>query len=655
MKSGRNIYIYALIIGFFLLPGSAYAQFWGLGLQGTSNFSRQLDAMKWNMNGSYSYSVPDFSFDIQNLFNSRLYLLNGQAQNVQDENQANLNLLAWFNKNLGIRSEAQSYSYTTTGVSQNYFLAGPGYRYENKFWLSPMAGLMSDRRSGHLDQGPVLGLKTLFHNFQIGDFELAPNLFAQYADIKPRSSHTYRLGGKAQYNKYNILMNANIRMGETRRDSYQPSNFLNQNVTDVIESIVSDSTLFSLNLTFPVARKLVGKMDFYTMTNVRRYINNNLNVTTSNDLFDSRFVRQEMNMDFSASYDLGFGQLKSGMVYNTIGSDSRLINTENITPELVQRRQQILQNSGFNQQEFTLYTDNTLNLSSKNVLKTRGQISILRYNTPDQNYDDHDELSYLINISDNHKFTDYLSGNIMLAGEAFHNVFIYAQRSIENHWRRSIRLIPSLTWQPASFIQIQQQFLIRANYTVYDFQLPGQVNNDQASREFGYNTAINVRFLPGWSIEANGSRNELRIGRLNWKEFRELPLDTLVTYQSQFMLAHEYHGKRIAAGFRFFLKYDYMPATELRVNVTTNGATETLTRLAPGRQTTFQWGPVVEIRMPMIAGNELYINGWLQQQNVRKKLYTHYPDLYANAFIHEEKRWTTRVFPNFSIRARFYF
>ncbi len=554
-----------------------------------------------------------------------------------------------------MRSEAHSYSFTTTDVSQNYFLVGPGYRYDNKLWLSPMAGLISDRRSGHLDQGPIIGLRTYFEDFRIGDFELAPNLLAQYADIKPRSSHTYRLGGQAQYNKYNIRMNANVQMGETRRDSYQPSNFLNQNVTDVIESIVNDSTLFSLDLTFPVVRKLVGKVDFYTMTNVRRYVNNNLNVTTSNDLFDSRFVRQEMNMDFSASYDLGFGQLRSGMTYNTIGSDSRLINTGNITPELVQRRQQILQNSGFSQQQFTLYTDNTLHLSSKNKLDAQGQISILRYNTPDQNYDDHDELSYLINISDEHRFTDYLSGNITLAGEAFHNVFIFAQRSIENHWRRSIRLIPSLMWQPASFILIQQQFLIRANYTVYDFQVPGQVNNDQASREYGFNTSVNVQFLPGWSIEAQGSRNELRIGRLNWKQFRELPLDTLITYQSQFMLAREYHGSRIAAGLRLFLKYDYLPASEIRVNVSNNGATETLTRLAPGRQTTLQWGPAVEIRMPMMAGNELYIDGWLQQQNVRKRLYTHYPDLYAADFLREERHWATRVFPNIAIRAKFYF
>lgn len=637
------------------LPTRVYAQLWGLGLNGESDFSRQLDAMKWNMNGNYSMTSPDFMINIQNLFNSRLYLLNGQAQNVQDENQADLDLNAWFNKNLGMRSEAHSYTFTTTNVSQNYFLIGPGYRYKNVMWLSPMVGIMSDRRSGHLDEGPMVGLRTHFKELKIGDFLLDPNLLAQYADIKPRSSQTYHAGGQAQYNKYDVSMNANLQVGETKRDSYQPSNFLNQNVNNVIESILSDSTLFSLNMDFPIIRKLRGKIDFYTLTNVRRFINNSLSETTSNDLFDSRFVRQEMNIDFSAKYDLGFGQLKSGMTYSTIGSDSRLINTSGMTPELVQRRQQILQNSGYSQQQFTLYTDNTLNLSDKNKLEAQGQISILRYNTPASNYDDHDELSYLININDEHKFTNYLSGNITLAGEAFHNVFIFAQRSIENHWRRSIRLLPSLTWQPLPFIQVQQQFLIRANYTVFDFQVPGQPDNNQASREYGYNTSVDLQFLPGWSIEAQGSRNELRIGRLYWKQFRELPLDTLTTYQGQFMLAHEKNGNRISAGIRVFLKYDYLPASEIRITVNNNGTSETLTRLAPGKQATLQWGPVIQIRMPMLGGNELDIDGWLQQQNVRKKLYTKYPAIYAADFHKAEKHWATRIFPNISIHARFFF
>jgi len=644
-----------LFLTVICLPVTVYGQFWNLGLRGVSDFSRQLDAMQWNMNGAYARDFSNFSIKLHNNFNSRLYLINGKAQNIQDENQAGLNLVNWFNPLIGFSAEAQSYTFSTNNISHNELLAGPSFRLNPEVTIRPLIGLMSDKRSGHVDQGPSVGLETDFKPMTVGEVSLNPDLKVHYANINPRKSHTYSIGTQALYDNNGIKMKANMHMGETRRDSYQPSSFLNRDVTDVVESIISDSTQLDINLNFPIVHNLTGQTTFYSLTNVRRFINNDLVQTTSNDLYDSRFVRQEMNLTFSANYQLGIGQLSSGFTYSLVNTDSRLINTDSLPAERVRRRQDILLNSAFNQHQFSLFTNNSIQIGHTNNLQTQGRISILHYDTPEMNFDDRDELSFLISLSDEQHFTNYLTGRITLAGEAFHNVFIFSQRSIENHWRRSIRLIPEFDWQPTSHIIIKQHFLIRANYTVYDFQLAGQPSNDQSSREYGFTTTADITLSPGWNLTLQGSRNELRIGRLYWKQFGEVPLDTLITYGSRFQLSHNINGIEISAGMRALLKYDHLQAAKIQITVPGNGVNQTISRLAPGRQITLQWGPTVEIKMPMSPRNELYIEGWLQKQNIRKRLYTSYPNIYADKFRNAEHKWDTRIFPNLTIHAKFYF
>jgi len=53
------------------------------------------------------------------------------------------------------------------------------------------------------------------------------------------------------------------------------------------------------------------------------------------------------------------------------------------------------------------------------------------------------------------------------------------------------------------------------------------------------------------------------------------------------------------------------------------------------------------------AQNELFIEGWLQKQNVRRKLYTVHPKAYADKFRQAEPTWDTHIFPNLPFYAKF--
>ncbi len=641
------------------LPEVASAQLWGLGLSGNSEFTRQLNAVNWDLLNAYSYDQQDFDLHLTNHFERRFYFLNGSAQNIQNENRGYLSFTKWQANNWGYGLTARSFSFTNTHVRQNVMMAGPVFRWAQNWRLAPEAGFMIDQRNKHTDDGLALGLRAYNPNLQVGDLTFQPNLFMEYANIRPRQYHTYRVQTAAHYRKDDIQLRAHVNLGESKQESYQPSNYLNRNVNNVLESVVSDSSLITMDLNFPIYQKLKGDVNLSTQTNVRRFINNPIGNQTSNDLFDSRFIHRELDLNFTSRYQAGFNNLTGGFDYQLINAGARLINTGSSTDlstyaaQLKSRQEQILNASNFDQSEFALFTQNKINISAVNTIHFGGRISILRYNTPETTDDDHDILAYLINISDEHRFTDYLTARINLSGQAFHNVYIYASRSIENNWRRSIRLVPEMTWRPTSWLSINQQFLIRANYTVYDYKLQGQPLNDQASREWGARTEANIQAAPDWSFSLSASRNELRIGQLYWKSFKEVPLDTLVTWTGEATITHQEGRLTITAGMRMLMKYDYLPSTELQATVTENGTPQSVSWLASGRQKTVQWGPIVTISLPFEDGNALYLDGWIQRQAINKKQYTRYPQDQVAAFTHAARSWSHRLFPNLTLNARF--
>jgi len=642
-----------------LIPEVASAQLWGLGINGNSRFSRQLDAVNWDFNGAYSYNNQGIDLQLLNNFNRQFYYLNGLAQNVQNENLGYLTFTKWQGNNWGYGLRARSFSYTNTHVRQNVILVGPVFRWAQNWRVSPKVGFMIDQRNDHTDDGLALGLNASNPFWQVGEVTFQPRLSLDYANIQPRQYHSYRFLTGAHYQKDDIQLHAHVNLGESRQESYQPSNYLNRNVNNVIESVVSDSSDLTMELNFPIYERIKGDLNLSTQTNIRRFINNPIGNQTSNDLFDSRYIHRELDLNFKTHYQAGFNNLTGGFDYQLINAGARLINIgtstdlTSYTSALKSRQEDILSASNFDQSEFALFTQNKINISQANTLRFGGRISILHYNTPQTNDDDHDILAYLINISDSHQFTNYLTGSINLSGQAFHNVYIYSTRSIENNWRRSIRLVPELEWRPTDWLTFNQQFLIRANYTVYDYKLQGQPLNDQASREWGARTEANIRVAPDWSFALSGSRNELRIGQLYWKAFKEVPLDTLVTWTGEATVTHQEGRLSVTAGMRMLMKYDYLPTTELQATVNENGVEQNISWVASGQQTTVQWGPVVTINLPLDNGNALYLDGWVQQQAIRKKQYTRYPKDQISAFNRAARSWSHKLFPNLTLNARF--
>lgn len=646
-----SIWISAVLIHALPVSGQSLP----LSIDGNAHFYRQLDALRWRYDTQLDLEQGNFELGFAHVFQSRLYLSEGIARNIQDENQMNVRLRQWLNKQWALAGEVNSLRFTNTNFRQDTGHIGFLYNPHKEIELSLLGGVMSDRRSNMLDQGWSGIFRARSRPFDIENFTFHPVAEVHYAQIDPREYATIRFHTGAEYQYDNLSLRGNFLVASGRRESYQPGSYFNRELRDlanIIESVRNDSTILDLRFRVPLYEGLSLEMDIYTLSNSRWVESRALEEDFDDFLYDTRTRRREIRLENYLDYTFRRSRMALGMALSYVNRDARLLNFEGIPDDQINRRKEILRNSDFDQIRFELFTQNRFRLSDHNELRFRAQTGILRYDTPELNMDDRDELSHLVMISNRHIFSPYFDITLHLAGETTHYVYLRSVRSIENNRRRNVRLSPVIRWQPANWLTLRNTLFVRANYTVADFQMEGRPVNDQASRELSLRSEAKAAVTQSWNIELSGSRSELRMGRLYWSTFQETPTDTLVTYQLDMMFGRESQRHRIAFGGRFYLRRDYLPQTTLTTEIPDEqGNLLPVSRTAPGLHLTRQYGPAVEIDLFFSSGNRVLISGWLQRQETWKRLYIDYQEEIAEAFKKEEQRKTLRIYPNMEIRA----
>lgn len=638
----------------------------GINLEGESFFSRQLDLFNWRyaLRSSYRSADDAYLVEFSNLFNSRFYLLGGEVQNIQDENTALLSarMMPRRNDRYGIALESRSLRITNTNLKQDHALLGLYYRHSGAlaFDLKSLAGILQEERSQQQDTGLMLGLRAQTQAYNIGEIQLSNTAYADYADISPRVLQTYRFNTQGLLNTDELNVRANVELARNIRESYQADSFFNRDRSDFIESVKSDTTAIYSAWEFPLTESVSGQVELGGLRNVRRTTNRRISSLEERaaPLVDTRILRQEIDLRFQAEYAQERTALSGGVLYAFATREGQVENPGVLADtDLLQQNERLL-NSNFEQQRIELFGSGRLNLGADNISRLDGRISIFNYDTPEINRDDRDELAFSLSLENRHQFSEGFRTRVRLSGEGRHTVYLFSERSIQNNWRRSLRLAPAIDWQITPWLYSSYNFLVRANYTVYDFETTGQQNNDQVSREFKAGTNLEARLSPEWTLHLAASRAELRVGRLLWDEFREVPTDTLVTYDTRAGISFQKGELHTTVGLRYFLKLDFLPAATVTAEQPALNEDEppaTLSRTAPGRQRSLQWGPTVEMRLPLHARNELFISGWYQIQRQRQRLYTVYPEEVEEAFRRAENEARTTIFPNIEMRALFRF
>jgi hypothetical protein len=644
-----------ILTGILFLQGmvlDSYAQYFS----GQSNFNRQLDAVSLSLNSQFDFNNERLEVLLRNRNNSRFFLFNNEPRNVQKEHNATLNLRYSLYDNIALTSNVRTFTFTNTGLRQDVFMAGVAFNPLNLGQINPSLGFMRDERSNRRDEGLSWSITADLNPFTLGETSFEPKISAEVSYIDPRRFVTTRYGTKSTYRFEELFdMRSEIWFGNARRDSYQATSLLNRAESNFIESIEADTTFAAVSINFPLSQQVFAQIDAVGLNNIRRVLNYPLEDNPDVVLFDSKSLRQHLDITTTLKYPTNRFQINAGLAWSIQVRESQLINTDGLPADQVRRRAEILENSNFSQTRLELFTNNQIRFTPKYSMSLDAATSILRYDTPEVNKDNRDEFAFLFRLRNQIELTEEFTTSITLAGEAFHYVYLFSERSIENNWRRSIRLIPEIIWRPNEYLTYRQTFLVRANYTVEDYEIQGRQKADQSAREMAFISNVSYELAPTWTATVEASRSELRIGRLFWKTFEETPIDTLITYDVQTLLTKRYGNISVSSGIRYFRKFDFLQSASVQIEIDDNGSISRLSRIATGQQTTTQWGPIVQIRLPLRAGNELYINGWLQQQKSWRRLYIEYPEEYRDQFRRAERQVIRRIFPNLEMTARFRF
>ena len=247
-----------------------------------------------------------------------------------------------------------------------------------------------------------------------------------------------------------------------------------------------------------------------------------------------------------------------------------------------------------------------------------------------------------------HRRSRYLRVELRLFGSYHHTVFLNAERSAENSVQRTLRLRPSMEWTPAPMTSIRLASEVRAAYTTDDFVLPGRRSSDQSAREIRLESDMEHRIFADTDLKMTASFSDLRLGRLRWESFTEIPFDTLRTYSAWFRVQT---GRRLRGelGWRTFLRSDYDRAITVQYQLSSDETVTTLgTITRPGKRWVIQAGPsgaVYWIRGQTV----LRLDAWANWQRLRYNLYGQLPATSEQVIRRAARKGIQRLIPLMSL------
>lgn len=146
----------------------------------------------------------------------------------------------------------------------------------------------------------------------------------------------------------------------------------------------------------------------------------------------------------------------------------------------------------------------------------------LRYDTPDSNnFDDRDELRLLFETGYEHRFGDDFRIKLKATMNLDHIVYLFGERSADNHWNRIFLLSSEMMIIFSSKIKTKQSFVVLANYFDYDYDDEILPVRSLVLRNFIHRQITTIELKENLSFQLS-SRFELEEdGKLVWDKFLE--------------------------------------------------------------------------------------------------------------------------------------
>jgi len=638
-----------------------------------AGFERDVNRYRWTASTLLSRDLGSWRVALENRFRSDAFMLFGDRLSFRDENVLTWRIDGPIGGTMDARVRGRSHWYTQSRVFSQEIYSGVRFGARPDLWIEPAVGFAWDQRPGigegeeaplRTDIGPAYAARMAWTPQPINEYDLRFAADAAYQVINPRRGRAVRFEGDAARQFDQVRITSDVRYTNVRRDAYQAVSFLNRTtptgrLSETVEATASDTLAVGMELEGPLFRslRLSGRVDFGA--NNRRI--RTLRAPEDALFFDTAFNRRAFEGQIGVGYGVeGGGNLMAHLTARG-GAElerRRLTNREDLPPTQASQKTNLLRQADYDQGLFALQAGGRAGFGRFTVTFD-GSSSILRHDTPDANLDDRDELYHSGQLGARLAVTRYLDADLRLLGTYYHTVYLNTARSAENNVQRSLRLRPAVTWTPGGRTRLRLTSELRATYTVHDFVLPGRRAADQSARELRYEIEAEQGFGAGITLFASGSMSDLRLGRLMWNDFAEIPFDTLRNYSGWARLQVQTARGIVAdVGVRLFIRTDFERAASVTyvpvdadgdVLLGPDGEARTASVTRPGRTLIEQIGPTCSISWPMRDRSTLRIEGWLNVQHVRRRLYGRLPAESADRIRSAARRGERKVIPNVSM------
>lgn len=638
-----------------------------------TDFERDINRYRWHAGAQISQPINSWSLQLHNQFTSDAFILFNNLLSFRDENILVWTLQPKKIKKLtpGVRGYLASYGQSRVFTQTVY--GSLNFSVQNALSIEPFLGIAMDHRPGiaigsqnaslRRDAGPAFGTILAMPKRVIAGYNIELDAQGNVQLITPRRGRLIKARGRGERLFDKTQFASEVSYSNVRRDTYQSVSFLNRDsnldpISETIEATTSDTLLVRVEFETPVSPslQLINRIDY--SSNNRRI--RTLRTPEESLFFDTNFTRRSVDIEIGIMYQTP--KLVSQVTFTgaTEVEQRQLENRDELPPIQATQKGDLLEQADYDRNILGIRTRNSWSVSEKFSLNLEATANILRHDTPVSNQDDRDESFFSGQFGMQYKLNPYVTMQVSLFGTYYHTVYLKARRSAENNIQRSLRFRPTVIWTPSPSTYARVRSEVRATYTVDDFVLEGRRPTDQSARELQYEAEIRQDITNNYQVLLSLGSSDLRLGRFLRDSFAEIPFDTLRTYSgwARIRTTGKVQGE---IGMRVFVRTDFERASTVRYRrLDENGNIEldeagsplfsTITRT--GRRWIEQAGPTSAIIWSMQKNSELRIDGWLNIQYIRQRLYGDLPEALADHIQSEARKGTRKVIPNLSVSVR---
>ena len=638
-----------------------------------TDFERDINRYRWLAGVSIDQPIASWAFRMNNRFTSDAFILFNNVLSFRDENVLVWSAAPQLRKKVSPRLYGNMATYSQSRVFTQSLYGATAFTVKDLITLEPSLGFAMDHRPGAIrgsgnaplrrDVGPALGGAITLPGTNVGGYALRLNAVGNLQLITPRRGRLLRVNGQSERFFDKTRFASRLSYSNVRRDTYQSISFLNRDanidpISETIEATTSDTLLVGVELEAPLTKDI-------QMTNRIDFTSNNRKIRTLRTpeeslFFDTDFNRRSIDVEIGLLYTTPSFTSQFIFTGATEVEQRQLQNRDDLPPAQASQKGDLLEQADYDRSILGIRTRNQWALSKRISIQLEGSANILRHDTPVSNQDDRDESFFSGQVGANYIVTPYVTVQLSVFGTYFHTVYLKARRSAENNVQRSLRFRPAIIWTPSENTYVRIRSEVRATYTVDDFILEGRRATDQSARELQYEAEFQQDLGDTFKLVANGGSSDLRLGRFLRDSFAEIPFDTLRTY-SGWLRIQTRGTVQGEIGLRAFIRTDFERASTVRyrrldengnvvLDEAGNPVRNSITRT--GRRWIEQIGPTFAITWMMDKNSQLRMNGWLNIQHIRQRLYGDLPEDLADHIRAEARRGTRKIIPNLSVSVR---